>query len=357
MIEILEKVSEQVKRVENIHSRSMPALDGKYYTPPVSQMKVNRVSKLGAPPSLPIFLGQEPVLATEGFIDQWLFQVEGALATHTEEAVRSAVIASVRGAAHGLLEFIRYGEEMGSILKHIKERFGQGPSKAKLQKEFFLMEQRKTKSINQFAGQIEQRFKRLRALYPGWYDRGQLKERVFQGMHVHLRDSMRFLYMKEEVGYEEFLATVYEAETEGTEGKILSAKAKAMMVERVVDKDEPTNLKDIKQQLKSLATIMKSTTVGNFKMESGEGVLSLKKKEAFQGSPKKAFQGSPWKGKGVLKPGQKPIKCYRCDGWGHGWKECPTLENLKWRELVGAVASLNPESTGLAPIPNPGPRQ
>ena len=87
--------------------------------------------------------------------------------------------------------------------------------------------------------------------------------------------------MKEEVGYEEFLATVYEAETEGTEGKILSAKAKAMMVERVVDKDEPTDLQDIKQQIKSLATIKKSTTVGNVKMESGEGVLSLKKKEAF----------------------------------------------------------------------------
>ena len=78
MIEILEKVSEQVKRVENIHNGSMPALDGEYYTPPVSQMKVNRVSKQGAPPSLPIFLGQEPVLASEGSIDQWLFQVEGA---------------------------------------------------------------------------------------------------------------------------------------------------------------------------------------------------------------------------------------------------------------------------------------
>ena len=92
---------------------------------------------------------------------------------------------------------------------------------------------------------------------------------------------MRFLYMKEEVGYEEFLAAVYEAETEGTVGKILSAKAKAMMVERVVDKDEPTDLQDIKQQIKSLATIMKSTTVGNVKMESGEGVLSPKKKEGF----------------------------------------------------------------------------
>ena len=41
MIEILEKVSEQVKKVENIRSGSMPALEGEYYTPPVSQIKVN----------------------------------------------------------------------------------------------------------------------------------------------------------------------------------------------------------------------------------------------------------------------------------------------------------------------------
>ena len=56
MIEILEKVSEQVKQVENVCTESAPTLDGEYYTPPVSQMKVNGMSKLGAPPSLPIFL-------------------------------------------------------------------------------------------------------------------------------------------------------------------------------------------------------------------------------------------------------------------------------------------------------------
>ena len=82
--------------------------------------------------------------------------MEGTLATHTEEAVRSAVIVPVRGVTCELLEFIGYGEEMNVILRHIKERFGQGPSKAKLQKEFFLMEQRKTESINQFAGRVEQ---------------------------------------------------------------------------------------------------------------------------------------------------------------------------------------------------------
>ena len=79
-----------------------PALDGIYYSPPVSQVKINRVRKLSTPLNLPIFSGQEPVSNMEGSIDQWLFQVEGALATHTEEAVISAVIGSVRGAAYEL---------------------------------------------------------------------------------------------------------------------------------------------------------------------------------------------------------------------------------------------------------------
>ena len=46
-------------------------------------------------------------------------------------------------------------------------------------------------------------------------------------MHPHLRDSIWFLYMKEDVGYEESLVAVYEAETKGSEGNIVSAKAKA----------------------------------------------------------------------------------------------------------------------------------
>ena len=33
MTEILEKVSDQVKRVENMHSGSVPALEGEYYNP------------------------------------------------------------------------------------------------------------------------------------------------------------------------------------------------------------------------------------------------------------------------------------------------------------------------------------
>ena len=73
---------------------------------------------------------------------------------------------------------------------------------------------------------------------------------------------------------------------------------------------------------------MKSATEGSSKPKMTGGVSSPRKKEVSSGSPQKSFQGSPRKTKGPLKPGQKPIKCYHCDGGGHGWQECPTLENL-----------------------------
>ena len=119
----------------------MPVIEREYHTPPVSQARIVLLSKLNNTPNLLTFSGQEPVPSTDWSIDQWLHQVEGALATYMEEAVRSAVIGSVRGAGHELFKFIGYGKEMDVIIRHIKECFGQGPSKAKFQKEFFLMQQ------------------------------------------------------------------------------------------------------------------------------------------------------------------------------------------------------------------------
>ena len=90
-------------------------------------------------------------------------------------------------------------------------------------------------------------------------------------MHPHLGDSVWFLYMKEDVGYKEFLATVYEVETEGSEGKVVNVKAKALTVEKIVENKEQNKLKDLKQQTESLATMMKSAMVGGVEPKVMEG--------------------------------------------------------------------------------------
>ena len=83
-------------------SESILVIQREHPTPPVSQKRIAIPVQLSTTPNLTTFSRQEPVPSTEGSIDQGLFQVEGALATHMGEAVRSAVIASVRGAIHEL---------------------------------------------------------------------------------------------------------------------------------------------------------------------------------------------------------------------------------------------------------------
>ena len=117
----------------------------------------------------------------------------------------------------------------------------------------------------------------------------------FPGYAPHLRDSMQFLYMKEDVGYEEFLGAVYEAKTEGSEGKVVNVKVKALNVEKIVENTELNKLQDLRQQIELLTTIMKSATVGGNKPKMMGGVSSPRKKEVSGTSPQKLLHGSPRK--------------------------------------------------------------
>ena len=142
---------------------------------------------------------------------------------------------------------------------------------------------------------------------------------------------------------------MYEVENEGTEGKVVNMKAKAMTVEKVIEEREKSELKDLKQQIESLTTTMKSATVGPGKAKGREGISSPRKKELLGNSPQKRMQGSAKKGKTSLRPGQKPPQCLRCEGWGHGLHECLIPENFNWRELMGAGVLSVPGNPGSTP--------
>ena len=89
--------------------------------------------------------------------------------------------------------------------------------------------------------------------------------------------------------------------------------------------------------------------IGTGKTKGREGISSPRKKELLGSSPQKRMQGTPKKSKISLRLGQKPLQCFRCEGWGHGWHESPTPENLSWRELMGAGVLSMPGSPGSAP--------
>ena len=73
-----------------------------------------------------------------------------------------------------------------------------------------------------------------------------------------------------------------------------------MTVENVIDDKERNELKDLKQQIESLSTIMKSVTVGGMKPKGREGVSSPQKKELFGNSHKRGCRGHLEKEKYLL---------------------------------------------------------
>ena len=93
------------------------------------------------PPHHPLFSRVEPVPKDEGSFDQWLFQVQGAMDSHHEQAVRSARVRSVRGEARELMRFIGFRANLDTILIGIEERFGSWPSADKLQQVYYQLQQ------------------------------------------------------------------------------------------------------------------------------------------------------------------------------------------------------------------------
>ena len=98
--------------------------------------------------------------------------------------------------------------------------------------------------------------------------------------------------------------------------------------------------------------IMKNATIGTLKAKGREGVPSPRK-ELVGSSQQKRMQGSPKKGKISLRPGQKPLQCFQCEGWGHGWHECLTPENFNWRELIEAGVLFDSWTSWLCSYTNP----
>ena len=133
-------------------------------------------------------------------------------------AVRSALIASVRGESSSLVSFVGFSVPLGVILEAMEKCFGKVPTTDRLQQEFFQL-QDKGERVQHFAGRLEKTFKRLQEVFPDHYGEVQLKERLFHSVNQQTRDSMQFLYTKESTTYDSLLAAIKEAEIEWNESK------------------------------------------------------------------------------------------------------------------------------------------
>ena len=157
-------------------------------------------------------------------------------------------------------------------------------------------------------------------------------------MTQHLRDSMRYLYKEIESGYEQLLSAAREAEAEWIESKTIKVKATSVVDPGKKERDE------LKAQIDMLTKELNKKEKGGFykkKTSKGENPTPVSSPKGFPRS-----KGPEITAHGPFCNGKKPLQCFKCGGWGHVIRECPSPGNVNWEELnrvEPAPVEINPE--------------
>ena len=145
---------------------------------------------------------------------------------------------------------------------------------------------------------------------------------------------------KRPVTYEELLSETLGAEKDCCSSKSTSVKSKSAIVEN----EASPSLQKLTEEMSALTTVVRSASMGTHKAKTPNHKTKV---NSLEGNGNKGSNGngnSPRKGKGPatsaagpFKPGQKPLQCYKCRGWGHTYKECASQGGIDWRGLNGAT--------------------
>ena len=123
---VLAQFGHEVQKVEELQRNAMAAASAHLMSAPPSAVSVtgsHSSTKINKPPVLPNFSGSDPVPKDEGSYEQWKFQVTGALKVCTEEAVRSAIVRSVRGEVREMISFLGFDGDLSDILEKVEKTF------------------------------------------------------------------------------------------------------------------------------------------------------------------------------------------------------------------------------------------
>ena len=330
MLKVLESMSRKIEDLEkttkeNYTTSSMPNIRGQDFRTPSTSTLVDQPQKrdgiylMEQLPRVGYFSGEKPTPKGEIDFKTWKSDVTGNLQNYPELSLRPGIRSSLRGNAKELLEGLPTGATVREIVDMLTRQYGTVESSDQLLATFYQLSQNKGEEIANFAARLVGTLNKIQKRYPHlvpFADRErQLRDRLFHGMLKPYRDALRYLYNNQEVGYYDFLEEARKVQ-ECDEKSSTTIKSKSAQVD-----DKNDELAALKLQVAELTATLKATKV-NGPPYKGKG--NGKDSRDLKG-PEKSAAG-PFRGR------DRPFQCFKCHGWGHLARDCPSPENYRWGE-------------------------
>ena len=115
MNELMMRVTDQLNTLDLMRKETERRIKGE---PKEGHSTDERIDKL---PSFPLFSGTKPTPKDECGIETFLFQVRGARKNLADQAVRAALISSLRGGASAFIEYVRLDSPLDVMIDELVE--------------------------------------------------------------------------------------------------------------------------------------------------------------------------------------------------------------------------------------------
>ena len=167
-----------------------------------------------------------------------------------------------------------------------------------------------------------------------------MKDRFFYGIKSELRNSIRHLYDNDSVTFSQLLVKAHRNEEEESASQIVNKKI-MMENDSTLEQRVDRLITKSSQPPQSLAKRDNSRNYGrppfqtNYKSK-GDYRQALRHppgdiRQNLRG-PESSAAGPFWEA-----DGSRPIQCFRCRGWSHPRRLCPSRLNYTWGEWYGTI--------------------
>ena len=228
--ELIDKVNDQAKMVGEMQQNQTTLQGGSVPRIPQLQGQVP-IHSLIASSGCRVFSGEMPTPKGEVEYDNYIFQLQMLRSSYTDDAIRNAIVVTVRMQAKMAIQAIGYGSSLDAMIRQLQDRFGLGETVDILGQEFHQLMQQPKEKVGEFGGKLEYKFRLLQEKCPGHYVDEQLRDRLFHGMSDKLRDSVRFLYSQPDCNFTKLLRAAMTCENEAASRALIKAKSLQVSVD------------------------------------------------------------------------------------------------------------------------------
>ena len=346
---IIEGIGEQLERLE---SASFPHIQGRDFpTPGQSDSHIGRANfQVKADIDIGKFSGVEPTPQDEVTFEQWVSDVRAHQRQFPDYILLPSVRKSIKGKAKSVLRSLGPDFTIDQAIVTLVREYEGVASSDVVFKDFYQMRQEKTEKVQVFSVRLREALNRLMTRFPDRIPPGDedkiLCDRFFYGMRPEIKNSVRHLFDTPEVTFSILLTAARRNELEDSESKTTRVQSKSGIVDKEESSPRSETINDLKKQVKELTAVMKSGTFpkksnppADKKNQNGsnqsqgrnsrsQGNGKNRGQNRTEGDTRNELVGPNVNSSGPFPEGQRPIQCYKCHGWGHPRRICPSRLNF-----------------------------